>query len=154
MILRPLIRQGRVEERLALEELQRRAWTAFPDLHAILAENPDIVALARVPLMQGQVMVAEEKGVVLGYSLVVARGPRVEMEGLFVEPAHWRQGIGRALVEAACRTLAGAGGGRLETVANPRVEDFYLRLGFEPAGRALTAFGPARRMARAVAPAT
>jgi GNAT superfamily N-acetyltransferase len=146
VIIRPLVRPGRVEERLALEDLQRRAWAAWPDLRELLLANPDLIALARASLTQGCVTVADDGGKALGFSVVAMRPGFAQLEGLFVEPSHWRQGIGRTLAAAARQELAAQGGGRLQTVANPRAEGFYARLGFVPDGMAMTVFGPARRM--------
>lgn len=144
--IRVVVRPGRVDERQALEDLQRRAWLAYPDLREPLLANPDLIALARASLARGWVAVADMEGRAVGFSVVVVRVGSAELEGLFVAPRHWRQGIGRALVDAACRDLGALGGGQLQTVANPRAEGFYARLGFTPCGTAMTVFGAARRM--------
>ncbi|MBN9588208.1 MAG: hypothetical protein BGN85_00895 [Alphaproteobacteria bacterium 64-11] len=142
-----IIREGRTEERHALEELQRRASLEYAEYRRQLLENPDVIELPRAHLAGGHVRVAEAHGRALGFSVVLPRGPALfELDGLFVEPEHWRRGIGRALIADACARLKKLAGARLQTVANPLAEGFYERLGFRPAGMADTLFGPARRM--------
>lgn len=149
-----ILRAGRADERQSLEALQHRALVACPDLRPRLMAHPDMIALPRAHLAQGYVRVAEADGQVLGFSVVLPRGAGLfELEGLYIEPACWRRGIGRALVAAAAE-LTGADlaeAGQLETLelealARPGVEAFYVKLGFVPKGAAMTAFGPARRM--------
>lgn len=149
-----ILRAGRADERQRLEALQHRALVACPDLRPLLMAHPDMIALPRAHLAQGYVRVAETDGQVLGFSVVLPRGAGLfELEGLYIEPACWRRGIGRALVAAAAELtgtdLAGtdlAEEGKLEALARPGVEDFYVKLGFVAVGAAITAFGPARRM--------
>jgi GNAT superfamily N-acetyltransferase len=78
---------------------------------------------------------------VAGFAALLPRNGFCELDGLFVEPDLWGKGVGRALIaDALARTRT------LETVANPRAEGFYKRLGFSVIGEAQTQFGPARRM--------
>ena len=145
-----IIRDGRVDERLALEALQRRALLAHEGHRRQLLDNPDIAGLPRAHLAGGHVRVAEAKTdrCVLGFGTMLARAPRLcVLDALFVEPRHWRKGIGRALIDDLCRQMAARGGGRLQTVANPPAEGFYERLGFRACGSAVTLLGPARCMA-------
>ena len=69
-----------------------------------------------------------------------------ELDGLFVEPAFWRRGVGRALIEDARRIAGGHVTMAMEVTANPRAEAFYLKLGFVVCGVTQTQFGPATRM--------
>ena len=141
-----IIRGGRVDERLALEDLQRSASLVYDDYRQQLLDNPDVIELPRAQLADGHVRVAEADGRLLGFAVVLPRDGWFELDGLFVTPDQWRRGIGRALIDDACQRLAADGGGRLQTVANPRAEGFYEKLGFRPVGMADTLFGPARRM--------
>ena len=146
MIRSWIVRYGRVDERLALEDLQRRASLVYDDYRQQLLDNPDVIELPRAQLADGHVRVVEADGRPLGFAAVLPRDGWFELDGLFVAPDHWRRGIGRALIGDACHRLAAQGGWRLETVANPRAEGFYERLGFRAVGMAETLFGPARRM--------
>ena len=143
-----MIRTGRVEERLELEELQRRALLAHDDQRRQLLDNPDIIELPRAYLADSHVRVAETGGRVLGFTTLLPRGPRLfVLDALFVEPGDWRKGIGLALMGDVHKRLAMGGGGWLQTVANPRAEGFYEKLGFTAQDSAMTPLGPARRMA-------
>jgi len=81
-------------------------------------------------IAHGPIHVWEEDGVINGLS---AGDPRDgSIFGLFVDPAYEGRGIGRALIAAACRSVAAAGHSvaKLSTVAGTRAERFYLRNGW------------------------
>jgi ribosomal protein S18 acetylase RimI-like enzyme len=72
----------------------------------------------------------DERGVIKGFS---AGDPRDgSIFALFVDPAFEGQGIGQALILAACRSLAAAGHriAKLSTDPGTRAERFYLRNGW------------------------
>jgi GNAT superfamily N-acetyltransferase len=137
------IRLARPEERDALEALQRRASMALPDYREQLAAHPDAIHLPSAQIANGQVLVAELQGRLAGFAAVVAG----ELDGLFVEPELWRNGIGAALAEAATHE-ARKRGYSLWVIANPGAREFYERCGFSVEGEARTRFGPALRMSR------
>ena len=140
-----IIRDGRPDERNALEDLQRRASLMWDEYRPFLLANPDAIALPLDQLRNGCVRVADA-GAPLGFAVLLAKGKVAELDGLFVEPAQWGRGVGRALMQDAT-ARARAGGARvLETTANPRAEDFYARLGFAVGAVVRTQFGPANRM--------
>lgn len=137
------IRLARQDERDALEALQRRASLALSDYREQLEANPDAVHLPPAQIANGQVLVAETSGRVAGFAAIVGG----ELDGLFVEPALWRQGIGEALVDAATHE-ARRKGLAVTVVANPAAREFYERCGFAFEGEAQTRFGPALRMSK------
>jgi GNAT superfamily N-acetyltransferase len=128
------IRLARPEERDSLEALQWRASLANESDRPHLEANPDAIDLPAEQIANGQVLVAERDGHVVGFSAVLGS----ELDGLFVEPDLWRSGIGAALVEAS-RRLAGSVG--LTVIANPAALEFYQRCGFALEGETQTRFG-------------
>ena len=74
-------------------------------------------------------------------------GSTQELDGLFVEPAHMRRGVGRALVEDAAARASTNGAGHLDVTAGP-AQGFYEKLAFSVVAAAETCFGPALRMRR------
>jgi GNAT superfamily N-acetyltransferase len=141
------IRDGRPEEAPALEALQLRASVVYEsDRDAVLA-HPEVVALPPGALEAARVRVAEEPGGVVGFSVVLEGTEGAwELDGLFVEPGRWRQGIGAALVTDVAGRAVGADRRRLDVVANPNALGFYLAAGFEELGEVATQFGPGIRM--------
>lgn len=137
------IRLARPDEREALEELQRRASMALPDYRDQLAANPDAIDLPLEQVINGQVLVALIGERVAGFAAVVEG----ELDGVFVEPDLWRQGIGTALVEVAIRSARSAGL-TVSVTASPAARDFYRSCGFSVEGEVQTRFGPALRMSR------
>ena len=135
------IRAARREERLALEDLQRRASLALPDYRAELEANPDAIHLPAEHL--AETLVAEDGGQVVGFAVVLES----ELDGLFVEPSRWRQGIGAALIDAAVHH-ARRRGLSMSVIASPSARGFYERCGFSVEGEEATRFGPALRMSR------
>lgn len=137
------IRLAQAGERQQLEDLQRRASLALPDYREQLTAHPDAIHLPRDQIERGQVIVAELDGRMAGFAAVVEN----ELDGLFVEPDLWRQGIGSALIEAATHQ-ARRDGLALRVIASPTAREFYESCGFSVEGEAATRFGPALRMLR------
>ena len=140
-----VIRDGQPAERAALEDLQRRASLMWNQHRAYLLANPDAIALPLAHLAQGRVRVAAMAGKPAGFAALLPRpGGVADLDGLFVEPALWRRGIGRALVCDALARLAP--GAILAAVAHPGAQGFYEKLGFVRVGVVQTQFGQAERM--------
>jgi GNAT superfamily N-acetyltransferase len=137
------LRLARPEEHEELEELQRRASLELPEYRDQLIANPDAIYLPEGQIANGQVIVAEAAGEIVGFAAVVGG----ELDGLFVEPDLWGQGIGRSLVDAATHE-ARRKGLALKVIASPRARRFYEHCGFKVEGEEQTRFGPALRMTR------
>jgi len=94
-------------ERRDLEQLQWRASLNNPGDRVALLANPDAIALPLEQIESGQVFVAEEGNHVVGFAAVLDRPDNdVELDGLFVDPASWRQGIGHWLTDASHTRVA------------------------------------------------
>jgi GNAT superfamily N-acetyltransferase len=98
--------------------------------------DPSRVTLADYvrQIEHGPTYVWDDAGLIKGMS---AGDPRDgSIWALFVDPAFEGQGIGRALIRAACGSLAAAGHrvARLSTDPGTRAERFYLRNGWRPDG--------------------
>ena len=137
------LRLAKPEEHQALEDLQRRASLELPDYREQLLANPDAIHLPPAQIANGQVIVAELDGEIVGFAAVVGG----ELDGLFVEPDMWGAGIGRALVNAAAHE-ARQRGLSLTVIANPAAKGFYESCGFTVEGEEKTRFGPGLRMSR------
>ena len=93
------LRFGRPAEREQLEQLQRRASLMHVAYRGALLANPDLIALPRWQLEENRVRVAERDGRTLGFAAVLPRDRQTcDLDALFVEPDHWKRGIGRANV--------------------------------------------------------
>jgi N-acetylglutamate synthase-like GNAT family acetyltransferase len=141
------IRLARPDERDALENLQRRASLALDEYRAQLTSEPDAIHLPLEQIQRGEVIVAEIDDRLAGFAAVMIENDVAELDGLFVDPGLWRQGIGAALVEVAVHQ-ARRQGLTMMVVANPSARDFYEKCGFTVEGEAKTRFGPALRMSR------
>lgn len=126
-----------------LEELQRRASLALVEYRKQLQAHPDAIELPREQVERGDVIVAESGGEIVGFAALEGG----ELDGLFVEPARWREGIGRQLVEAAVQE-ARRRGLAVMVSANPGARRFYEKCGFSLESETETRFGPALRMSR------
>jgi GNAT superfamily N-acetyltransferase len=143
------IRRAAAGEAAALEGLQRRSSDVWEEYRQQLDANPDAIELPETLIDQDLVRVAVANDEVpVGFSVVIPTDDRVhELDGLFVEPAHMRAGVGRALVEDAAARAADAGAECLEVTAGP-AQGFYEKVGFQLVGAVQTRFGPAVRMRR------
>jgi GNAT superfamily N-acetyltransferase len=148
---RPAYRLALPAERSALEELQRRASLMWEEDREALLAHPDAIELPLEQITDGRTVVAESAGELVGFAVVLRRDDGdAELDGLFVEPAQWRRGIGRELVEQAERIAARDGAANLWVIANTRALDFYGACGFVKVGEAATRFRPAPRMRKAI----
>ncbi|HEX3754900.1 MAG TPA: GNAT family N-acetyltransferase [Rhizomicrobium sp.] len=141
-----IVRAGRPEERAGLEDLQRRALLMWQEYRSFLLGNPDAIAVSLASLLEKRVWVAQIQEQAVGFSVLLLRGDICDLDGLFVEPGWWGRGIGRGLVADAVARAREWGALAVETVADPRAEGFYARLGFAPTAMEQTPFGPANRM--------
>ena len=73
---------------------------------------------------------AEQDTMTLGfYALETLPGDDVELEALFVEPAHIGSGVGRLLMQHALATVAKTGARRLRIQGDPHAAAFYEAAG-------------------------
>jgi GNAT superfamily N-acetyltransferase len=148
---RPSFRLAVPAERRALEDLQRRASLVWEDDRDALLANPDAIELPLEQITDGRTIVAENDGELLGFAVVLRRDDGdAELDGLFVDPAQWRQGIGRALLEHAERIATSDGAASLWVTANTRALEFYGACGFVTVGEVATRFRPAPRMRKTI----
>lgn len=141
------IRLARPEEQVELEALQRRASLALGEYNRQLEAEPDAIQLPLEQIEQGAVIVAEQADRIAGFAVILIDDDGAELDGLFVEPEHWRQGVGAALVDVGVHE-ARRQGLSMTVIANPSAREFYEKCGFTVEGEAETRFGPALRMSR------
>jgi GNAT superfamily N-acetyltransferase len=147
-----VVRRAIPDERAALEALQRRASLVWEDYREALLAHPDAIALPIEQIESGRTHVAERQGKILGFSMILRRQDGdAELNGLFVEPGYWRQGVGTRLIRAAELFAASEGAGSMFVIANPRAVGFYAAWDFELIGEQGTRFGTALRMRKCLA---
>ena len=142
-----VVRLGRSDERQAFEALQERAALADESYRQALLAHSYEMTLPIEQIRAGQVFVAELSGVIAGVASVVFRHDGdIELDGLFVEPGVWLQGVGRALIERCVRFVRDAGAHSLYVTASYEAAGFYTACGFETLGAKETEFAPALDM--------
>ena len=72
----------------------------------------------------------------------------VELDGLFVDPDIWRQGVGRSLLAHCVKDAVASGAASLWVVGNPHAQGFYEACGFMVIEESQTRFGPGLTMRR------
>jgi GNAT superfamily N-acetyltransferase len=141
------IRRGRPQDRSALENIQLRASTARPEYRDEILRHPDAISVASSLLSDGRVRVAETGALLVGFSVLLRPQAGVaELDGLFVDPPYWRQGIGSDLLLDAVAMARAEHALMIEVIANPLAQGFYMRLGFIALREVQTRFGKAWRM--------
>jgi len=147
------IRPAVAAEQALLESLQTRASLGNPGDHAALLRHPDAIDVPIEQIEAGQVFVAENDGVIVGFASVVPRPDGIaELDALFVEPDRWRRGIGRQLIEHALERARASAAEALHVIGNPHAESFYRASGFETTGTCKTRFGAGLLMRRLLPP--
>jgi GNAT superfamily N-acetyltransferase len=84
-----------------------------------------------------QVVLAEVDSGAAGFYALTISDSKADLDYLWVDPPHIGQGIGRALVEHACRTASSLGAARMELIADPNAEGFYRRMGADKIGESV-----------------
>ncbi|WP_054480815.1 GNAT family N-acetyltransferase [Photorhabdus heterorhabditis] len=93
------IRLAKTTEQITLEALQLRASLMWEDDCKLLLANPHMIELPTEYIAAGYIYIAEQAGVILGFSVVLPQSDgNSELDGLFIEPAFWHQGISKQLV--------------------------------------------------------
>jgi GNAT superfamily N-acetyltransferase len=147
-----IIRRATRQEREELENLQRRASLVWEEYREALVAHPDAIELPLEPIETGRTYVAVRCGEIVGFSVVLPRRDGdADLDGLFVEPTFWKQGIGRRLIREAERLAASEGAASLCVVANPRAQGFYAACAFELVGEESTRFGVGLTMRKRLA---
>jgi GNAT superfamily N-acetyltransferase len=145
------IRLANTSERKFLEELQWRASLNNEGDRSALLAHPDAIELPLSQIENDQVFVAEEEDCIKGFATILLRTDgNVELDALFVEPEHWKQGIGRALVEHCSSVATDKGANCLHVLGNTHAEGFYISCNFKVIGTTDTLFGIGLLMQRAL----
>lgn len=144
---RPRVRRGEHTDAQAISDLATRSWRE--GFRGIVPEEISPERAWRPGRIEARLegraddnartLVAELDGVVYGFILYgPCRDEDVadagEVWALYVDPDHWRGGVGRALVDASLAELGNQGFGEVSvwTLAeSPRNLRFYEALGFE-----------------------
>jgi len=144
-----VIRAALPAERSSLEALQWRASLANPGDRDSLLANPDAIVLPSEQIADGDVFVAQQEDAILGFAAVLTRPDGdAELDALFVEPALWKRGVGRLLVDHCAGVARGRASRILHVVGNPHAEAFYVACGFRTTGTVETRFGAGLAMER------
>lgn len=144
------IRLARPDDRQNLIDLLWRASLAWEVVRQDLLDNPEVIDIDPEMIARSQIFVAERGGRIVGFATIIpyegddtrSEGNDAELEGIFVEPAEWRKGIGMALLHQIEREAQAWGANRLHVIASPNVEGFYMRAGFTQTGEQHMPFGP------------
>jgi N-acetylglutamate synthase-like GNAT family acetyltransferase len=125
------LRNAVASDQRHLEALQWRASLNNPSDREALLANPDAIELPLAQIEAGGVFVAECAGIIKGFAAILPRDDGdAELDALFVEPAEWKRGIGRTLVEYCCSAARTGGATSMHVVGNPSAKGFYLSCGF------------------------
>jgi N-acetylglutamate synthase-like GNAT family acetyltransferase len=136
------IRGAKREEQRALTRLIVRATqhSGFDD--AFIDRARPALAVSLNGIVTGNVQVAEQSGEVIGVVEVYTALQGIAVLGLFVDPTHWKKGVGRALFEAAIARARTLKVGAFMIYASPFAEGFYSRLGAIRIGEGPFSYAP------------
>ena len=140
------VRPARVEDAEQIEGVRIRGWqrgyrNVFPPekLDALEIDPTRWRAYLEQPPPGNKAFVAEDEGEIVGFATIApSEEPECygELRGLYVDPAAWSRGIGRALLRRAEEELAGRWDEAvLWTLEdNPRARRFYELAGWRDDG--------------------
>ncbi|WMT92636.1 GNAT family N-acetyltransferase [Pelagibacterium sp. H642] len=108
-----------------------------------LEEEPAHLQVDPALIANGNVVLAEADGVVIGFaSFVIAGNDHAELEGMFITPAYWRRGIATDLFLAVEQELVRRQITVIRVVAGDSAVPFYRSVGFVIVGEEQTPLGP------------
>ena len=133
------IRSAAPAEAGALSELALRAKAHWGYDDAFLEACRAELTIRIDRLRDETIRVADDGGVIVGFSAVGVTGAHAELLDLFVAPDRIGRGVGRMLWEDALGTARAAGATLLRIEADPHAEEWYLhrgavRVGDAPSG--------------------
>jgi GNAT superfamily N-acetyltransferase len=91
-------------------------------------------------------IVAEDMGTPVGYAIVRIDADRAFLRDLFIEPSHFRQGIGEKLFKEAVRYARGKGARTVVLGGDPHAVGFYKRMGMRQVGSEPSVAGAGRML--------
>lgn len=140
------IRPARADDQPALLAIVWKTVMASERDRDTLLAHPEAVQVPVEQLMPATACVADA-GSLAGFAVVLPRPDGdAELDGLFVDPAMQRLGIGRRLVERTKELARAMGASTLHVVANDDALAFYRSVGFIETGVTETQFGRAPLM--------
>lgn len=141
------IRPARADDQPALLAIVWKTVMASERDRDTLLAHPEAVQVPVEQLTPTTACVADAAGSTAGFAVVLPRPDGdAELDGLFVDPAMQRLGIGRRLVERTKELARAMGASTLHVVANDDALAFYRSVGFIEAGVTETQFGKAPLM--------
>jgi GNAT superfamily N-acetyltransferase len=143
------IRPARPDEAPALSALCRRSKAHWGYDADFMAASEKALTIPPALIAEGRVLVAEDgAGNIAGVASTApldAAG-NYDLVHLFVEPGAIGTGAGRMLFAAIVALIKAEGGKRLEIIADPFAEEFYLRQGAIRVGEAPSESIPGRML--------
>jgi GNAT superfamily N-acetyltransferase len=139
------VREAKPEEQRELTRLCVRATMHAGHDEAFIDRTMPALTIT-VPLISANCVQVAQDGTseVVGVVLVTPTALQgiAQLYGLFVDPAHWKRGIGRVLFGAAVARAKGIKAGALMITAEPSAEGFYKRMGAIRIGEGPFYFSP------------
>jgi ribosomal protein S18 acetylase RimI-like enzyme len=129
-----VIRRATGDDADALTDLAHRAKAHWGYPASWMREWDPQLTIIPGYLEAHDVWVAERDGAIVGMCALEDRGPRWNLEHVWVEPAAHGVGIGRALVTEALAEARRRQAEVVELLADPYASGFYERLGARRAG--------------------
>lgn len=127
---------GEAEQLSALAIRSKAVWDYDEPAMAVFRTE---LTMSDEQLQAAHAHVLEVHGEVVGfYTLAALTAAVIELQHLFIEPAHIRRGYGLALWEHAVDHARELGAERLQIIADPQAQGFYERLGSIPIGEHLS----------------
>jgi N-acetylglutamate synthase-like GNAT family acetyltransferase len=143
------IRVATIDDKNSLEALQMRASLMWEEDREQLLANPQAVTIPAEQFERKSILVAEVAGEIVGFTALADREDgQAELDGLFVEPAKWRQGIASQLMIETEALAVARGSSEIHVIANSRAQGFYEHCGFVVIGRTEQTWRPADLMCK------
>jgi len=140
------IRPAHPSEAAALTDLAIRSKASWGYDAAFMEKaRPDMLVSAG-DIERAHCLLAEEHGTICGYVLTFIDGEYAFLRDLFIEPAHFKRGLGSDLFRRAIDEAKARGAHRLTLHADPNARAFYEHFGMHCTGETPSIIGNGRTL--------
>ena len=145
------VRHARLSDMSGLEDVFARASMSNENDRPLFLQHPEWLELSDDAVRERRTHVAvDQSDDVIGFASYLIADGMAELAELFVDPAHVRCGVGRALVNVISEQIVVMKYESLDVLANLSAVAFYERTGFEPDQLVDTEGSPALRMRKRI----
>ena len=129
------LRRAKESEASVLSALAMESKAHWPYTRSQLAAWRESLSISAPMIRSFPTYVAEADEDIVGFILLAPKAEQWQLEHFWVRPSRMGQGVGKLMLQEACRLAAEAGASSLLIESDPNAEPFYLACGANRVGQ-------------------